>query len=377
MHRVRRSLALVAALFPLGSFAQTPRSLGAPNAELKDPFTHISTIREMRDGRVLAVDERESKLMIVDFTAGTATQLGRTGNGPGEYALSGRLVALPGDTSALHDPRNVRYLIIYPDGKLGPTFRLDDSVWMKLGSRGTVPRASDSRGSLFFEGSPYTVMRGGTGIPTPYDSTPIMRYDRRSSKLDTVAWVNLDKGNVVIQPGPERGLSIRVGALAWPSRDDWVVLPDGGVAVIRASDYHIDRYGPNGGRVSGPPLRIAPLAVTEAEKNAWREDRRARAVSRTDGTIPQTIQDPTWPAVLPPFEYWQSFARPNGDIWVLRSHRAAAPSIYDVFNAAGALAARIQLPPNTRLVGFGAKSTVYLVRKDADDLQYLQRYTLQ
>jgi hypothetical protein len=37
---------------------------------------------------------------------------------------------------------------------------------------------------------------------------------------------------------------------------------------------------------------------------------------------------------------------------------------------------RVALPPKTRLVGFG-NGTLYLVRRDDDDLEYLQRYRLQ
>jgi len=32
------------------------------------------------------------------------------------------------------------------------------------------------------------------------------------------------------------------------------------------------------------------------------------------------------------------------------------------------------LPKQTRVIGFGAGGTVYTIRVDEDDLQYLQRY---
>jgi hypothetical protein len=48
---------------------------------------------------------------------------------------------------------------------------------------------------------------------------------------------------------------------------------------------------------------------------------------------------------------------------------------YDVIDGYGAVVAQLALPPRTKLVGFGARS-VYLVRLDDDDLQYLQRYRL-
>jgi hypothetical protein len=67
---------------------------------------------------------------------------------------------------------------------------------------------------------------------------------------------------------------------------------------------------------------------------------------------------------------------PNGELWVRRTQSASddAP-FYDVFDGKGQLVGHVRLPKGTRLAGFG-KSSVYLVRLDADDLQYLQRYAL-
>jgi hypothetical protein len=46
---------------------------------------------------------------------------------------------------------------------------------------------------------------------------------------------------------------------------------------------------------------------------------------------------------------------------------------YDRFDAAGRLVGQVTLRPRSRVVGFGA-GTVYVVRTDEDDLQYLERY---
>ncbi len=34
-------------------------------------------------------------------------------------------------------------------------------------------------------------------------------------------------------------------------RDEWAAMPDGGVAVVRVHDYHVDRYSAAGKRTSG------------------------------------------------------------------------------------------------------------------------------
>jgi hypothetical protein len=49
--------------------------------------------------------------------------------------------------------------------------------------------------------------------------------------------------------------------------------------------------------------------------------------------------------------------------------------MYDVFDAKGQRVAQVQLPKGTRLAGFG-KGSAYLIRLDADDLQYIQKYSM-
>ena len=81
--------------------------------------------------------------------------------------------------------------------------------------------------------------------------------------------------------------------------------------------------------------------------------------------------------MLPAFQASQVYALPNGQLWVGR-YRAASDQTprYDVFDAAGKPVGQVTFPPRTTVVGFG-KGVVYTVRIDEDDLQYLQRYTLQ
>jgi hypothetical protein len=80
---------------------------------------------------------------------------------------------------------------------------------------------------------------------------------------------------------------------------------------------------------------------------------------------------------MPPFLAQAAVARPNGQVWVLRTQKPGndAP-LYDVFDDNGRVIGHVTLPHKMRLVGFGL-GTVYLVRIDDDDLEYLQRYRLQ
>jgi hypothetical protein len=89
---------------------------------------------------------------------------------------------------------------------------------------------------------------------------------------------------------------------------------------------------------------------------------------------PQFREPSSWPEFLPPYNGSAMFA-PDGLLWIPRLTAAGRPPLYDIIDGRGALRERVELPPRTKLVGFGVNS-LFLVRMDADDLQYLQRYAL-
>ncbi len=385
MIRFTGPAAAMIAVLPLALAAQRPVGLGKPDAEFGEPFSQIAGVRELSDGRLLLSDQRERIVLLIDMKSGTSIRIGREGSGPGEYGSPQRIIALAADTSAIHDPSNVRYLLIGPDGKTGETFRIDDATTGGRGRPGgTSAKGSDARGRMYYEGSPF-VITADNGL-APADSAPVLRYDRLTRKSETIAYVHLAKGNARVS-GTDGMVQTRIGLKAFPARDEWAPLPDGGVVVVRVRDYHVDRYSAAGNRTSGPPVRVDALAVTEADKDVWRAERKAaigsglqqgRGGAPPRGAPPvSAIPEPEFPAFKPPFVVGGVFARPNGDVWVLRSRRANDPvPVYDVFNPAGTMVSRVAFPPRTRLLGFG-KETAYAARIDEDDLQYLQRYKLQ
>src|SRR6185503_15824824 len=110
---------------PLLASAQQQVRLTKPDATFPEPFTQVASVRELRDGRVLVLDRRDRIVLLVDFTSGKATPVGREGTGPGEYTQPGRLFPLPGDTTAIYDGPARRFVIVEPDGTMGDAFRMD------------------------------------------------------------------------------------------------------------------------------------------------------------------------------------------------------------------------------------------------------------
>jgi hypothetical protein len=83
-----------------------------------------------------------------------------------------------------------------------------------------------------------------------------------------------------------------------------------------------------------------------------------------------------WPDRLPAFLSNALHFATDGTLWIQRTTAdASAPPTFDLIGPASTIIGRMVLPAKTRLVGFGA-GTVYVVRIDDDDLEYLQRYRL-
>jgi hypothetical protein len=367
--------------------AQQLRTLSRPDVEFEEPFTSVNGIRELRDGRVVVIDARDKIAQLVDFASGTTKKIGREGSGPREYSLPMALVALPGDTSGIYDPLNQRMLLVHPDGSPGDFIK---TVPEGGGTRTpggftfalTPPRFTDAQGRFYYLGG---------GIPRPDaeapDSQPVLRFARGAKSADTVAWVRVPRNNVRVSGSGNRQTFSAGVANPFAPRDEWVVAPDGRVAVIRSPEYRVDWRGPS--RTTGTPIPYERIKMTEKHKQQWRESRRSTGLAITMRVGPQgssassgsptsvNLPEPTdWPDVLPPFTQNAAFMAPNGQIWIARTREATdnQPK-YDIIDGSGRLVGRVAFPTRTRVIGFGATS-VYTVRTDEDDLQYLQRFRL-
>jgi hypothetical protein len=369
------------------------RTLRTPEVEYAEPFTAISGVRELSDGRVIVADRVEKTLQLLDLASGTATPIGREGGGPNEYQMPGQLFALPGDSTALFDFGNMRYLLIAPNGTVAGTFTTVDpgegDIRLML-----APRAADAQGNFyFFDRGMNRGPGGGIAMASP-DSGTVLRFDRRTRTTTPVARVALPKMEVSSSGGPggAQRFTMRMSS-PYAAQDDWVAGLDGRVAVVRHDPYRVEWVAPNGQRVVGPVLPYERLRVTDADKEEYRTRSRGASVqamsvriggggaSGSNAPPPSTanmrLPEPTdWPEFKPPFTGNAAVVAPDGALWVLRTRPAGdrAPR-YDVFDSFGKLTGTMVLPADTRLIGFG-RNSAYLVRTDEDDLQYLQKYKL-
>lgn len=387
MSRVALSFCALGASSGL-ALGQTARAngiatLSKPDATLTETFTSILSVRELSDGRVIVSDSRDKVVQLADFGKQTLTKIGRDGAGPGEYSYPQRLYALKGDTTALYDIGNERYLLILPNGKPGSTRPATSPSGYSADFIGM-----DNAGRTYFKARRAGSTDNGTRI--------VLRYNVATKQADSITTLLEPVGENVIARTLPGGMLRMSTNLPYASRDVAVIAPDGAGIVARVNDYHVEWHGLSGKPVIGVSNSYAPIAINAQEKRTFmeRQIRPGAIISQGNpnakGNAPATARSGlppgvnnadvyddkgmTWPARVPPFLENALSVDGGGRLWIKRSVPFDHPSAsYDVFDASAKRVLSVTLPPRTKLVGFG-RNAVYLVRFDDDDLQHLERY---
>jgi hypothetical protein len=371
-------LAVLVAAAPAALRSQSvPRvSLGRAEAQLNEPFDNVTAVRELSDGRVIVADRFARTVTLADFRAGTATAIGREGQGPGEYAFPAGLVALPGDTTLLVDPGQRRFLVIGPAARPTGLLSFPGNMMGLLRVRG-----SDRQGRIYLQGNEMSGLQPGARLP---DSVSVLRWDRARDRIDTLGRIKVP-GIQSATSGSANARSVVMRVQPFSPQDDWAVGADGQVGVVRVGGYHVEWWKPAGQKLTGPAVAYKPVAISQADKDRYKAaSNNPRGGFRMTvegqgrpGTAapppPPSLSEPDWPEFKPAFRDGTSQVAPDGSLWVQRYGGAEAPLAYDVFDASGRLTRQVVMPKGARLVGFGARG-LYVAITTEDELETLARY---
>jgi hypothetical protein len=211
-----------------------------------------------------------------------------------------------------------------------------------------------------------------------------------------------------------------------PLVDDWAVLSDGTIAIVRGRDYHVELIGPTGAKTvaakipydwqrltdedkvafidstkavaerqraaaaagaiagAGPPGTGAPMIMMRVDGGDVsragpppREGSQQITVNGTGGPMsftPTFVSPSELPDYKPVFGVGAVRADMNGRIWVrtIPTKPTTGGAIYDVIDGSGKLVDRVQVPTGTTIIGFGTGGVVYLGGRDATGIK-LQR----
>jgi hypothetical protein len=196
-----------------------------------------------------------------------------------------------------------------------------------------------------------------------------------------------------------------------PTVDDWGVLSDGTIAIVRGQDYHVDFIDADGALRSSAKIpyewqRLSDddkVAVIDSAKKQAEAMRAAVANGQATGggsgaldgatrvvmnfgtggaggppkigigggaaAVTEFVSPSELPDYRPVFGIGGAVrADLDGNLWVrttaVRAGGSAGP-IYDVINGKGELVDRVQIPAGRQIVGFGPGGVVYMAARDA------------
>jgi hypothetical protein len=433
-----RFLALACAAVCCGSaaFAQSLppiRPLGpVTRISPSDLLGSVSSVRPLPNGRVLVNDLVRRQVVLLDSTfsreAIVADTTAATANAYGGRA--GGLIAYRGDSSLFIDPASLSMLVIDGAGTVARVMavpRPNDAQFMVGGPFGTP--GFDSRGRIVYRGftrpnlpPPGAERTSGFRVPEQPDSAPILRVALDTRALDTASYFKIPKTSANVTQNDRGQMSVTMVMNPMPVVDDWTLLPDGTLAVVRGADYHVDWLAPDGTRSSTPKIPFEWQRMTDDDKVAFidsartaMEANRARMtatggagtgnvvvggappggaaqpaggamVMRFEmggpppagggaapaGGAPMSISMPSvnmvkpteLPDYRPAFGTGATRADPDGNLWIRTSKVSNGGPVYDVVNRSGVLIDRVAFPFGRVIAGFGAGVVYMGVRDD-------------
>jgi len=353
-------------------------------------MTDIASARDLPNGSVIINDPGRRQLVLFDSTFRTHRVIADTSsNSPNSYGLfggSGGMVPYVGDSTLLVDAQSAAMLVIDQTGKFARVMapvRANDMYYVTSGQFGMA--GFDPKGRLVYRtrlnnGNDMFSKRDPSGKPTVYampDSSPLLRADFDKRTVDTITFVKapLERYLVVATENTMRMYPV-VNPL--PAGDEWTLLPDGTIAIVRGQDYHVDWLSPDGKLTSSPKMPFAWKRITLEEKQAMLDSLKKADAERVAKLPPPpppipgqrampttpftTVEPKDMPDFYPPVRQGQVRADPQGNVWILPSTAvdASAGLTFDVVNRKGEIVERVQLPKGRALVGFSRSGGVFM-----------------
>ncbi|MEI6738672.1 MAG: hypothetical protein WCK74_00025 [Gemmatimonadaceae bacterium] len=341
--------------------AQPATAQPAPRSAGTTPFTlvvdrrfpieviEVRGIRELSDGRLIVLVREPRAILLLDSAGGSSRQIGRLGDGPGEYRSPAQIFALGNDSTLVIDGANRKWYLMARDRMVSLPSALEQWRLREF----VMVHGADAQGNLL-------QMLGliDRAAREVWQTSPEPQWARRSALLvrlpnGRIRTVDTLRGQYAV--AVSRKLVVNQRAMFYfgitnplQSYEQATLFPTGEIAIAHLAPYRIDWVSRDGSVRRGPVVPDAPVLVTAAVKQRYADDWKRN----DDGTPVLRAKDfPPWPAVVPPFLASALVAGTDGLLYVTRSRSAVSkPLEIDVFDSTGRRIGTAKLPEGSRLL---------------------------
>jgi len=388
------------------------RSVAPVLAISSEPLAAVSQVRELPGGRILVNDNSGRRLLLFDSTLKLLRVVADTTSATAHAypATLGGLVAFRADSSLLVDPDGLFMLVLDPSGRIVRTMAVPQAseVNYLIGGPYGTP-GLDSHERLVYKARVGGFVKvygprapGQSAAPEIPDSAMVVRFDLATRVSDTVAKLLIP--NVVQRVSRDENgyttISRIVNPLPWV--DDWALLSDGVIAVVRGRDYKVEFFAPDDQREPAIQIPFAWERLRDEDKSAILDSARialALAQTSTGTAVPSNSQSdsasrrrrplPTegapvvrggggvtraammtsniqlvsvdeMPDYRPPIRLAAALGDTDGNLWVRTTKLEDGGAVYDVIRPIIGLVVRFRVPPGRVIVGFGREGVVYM-----------------
>jgi hypothetical protein len=237
----------------------------------------ITSVRELRDGRVLLNDGTRRRLLLMDTTLAVVgvvlDSLSEIANTYG--TRPGALIPYRADTTLFVDPASYAIVVLDPEAKITrirSVWRVQDISYFASASGIYGVPGLDAKGRVVYRRYAEAAMplvappAGVPYIPPEPDSAFIIAVDLDTRRLDTLGIIRIPKSAMSVRRTVEGRIMFEQVINPLPSTDEWAVLPDGTVAFVRALDYRIEYLNPDGTTTSSAKLPYEWQRLTDEDK---------------------------------------------------------------------------------------------------------------
>ncbi|MDE2876801.1 MAG: 6-bladed beta-propeller [Gemmatimonadota bacterium] len=336
--------------------------IGSLMGEEWEQFGEVQKVMFDGAGRLHVFDGQAERIFVVDTDGSLIREIGREGEGPGEFRMAVDFVALEDGRVAVADLEHRAYHLFDANGDFERMVRMGgDPSYTAVGSHVPV-RGTDAVVTSMSGGSrTVTTVRAldEAGLPElpEHASRPIERVDLSGEEVarDTIAEAWLPPGGTMrMSETPEGGVTITLPPQLVPGLH-WGVLPDGAVAFSDSSAYAVKiALGGTVARILTRPVPVEPM--TDRLIRADKDRRLKELAARPDDELrPRSFMNIRAGDVDPAeernrqrkriedLEYWSVVpvirglhTTWNGMIWVRRrGDEPVSVSPIDVLDAAG------------------------------------------
>lgn len=378
--------------------------IGSLMGEEWEQFGDVKKVMFDGAGQLYVFDSQTERIFVVDTDGALVREIGRKGEGPGEFRNAADFVALEDGRIVVADMGHRAYHIFDANGDFERMVRMGgDPSYTAVGSHMPL-RGSDAVVTSMAGGSMSITVQAvaGSGVPERPDpvSQPIERLDLSGEEVvrDTIAegWL-APKGGLVpsFRQSRDGGVSVSFGGSSLPRvftpRLSWGVLPDGTVAFSDSSTYAVKIAADGTGVARILTRPFPPEPVTDRLIKAEKDRRLKRLAATPDDDLggSRTVIDGQVVAVDPKerrnkrrkdIEELQFFSEVpvvrdlrtswNGMIWVRR--RGEEPNTngpIDVLDMAGRYVGSYRVDSTGIPQAFGPEGLVAFIETDEFDVE--------